>query len=93
MYKWDPIWGVNNKIFFLGAKYEKDKPFFLWKCDLYHKNKILFSPPKGTWCKIYEMARCLYHKKRLYFHHQRVQDYVREVFIKINFLEVSPMII
>ena len=28
MYKWDPIWGVNNKIFFLGAKFEKDKPFF-----------------------------------------------------------------
>lgn len=48
MYKWDPIWGVNNKIFFLGSKYEKDKPFFLWKCDLYHKNKIVFSPPKGS---------------------------------------------
>ena len=68
MYKWDPIWGVNNKIFFLGAKFEKDKPFF-------YGNAIYII------------------KIRLYFHHQGVQDYVREVFIKINFLEVSPMII
>ena len=48
IYKWDPIWGVKNKILYLGAKFEKDKPFFLWKCDLYHKKKIVFSPPKGS---------------------------------------------
>ena len=68
IYKWDPIWGVNNKILYLGAKFEKDKPFF-------YGNAIYII------------------KKRLYFRPQKVQDYVREVFIKKIFLEVSHMII
>lgn len=46
--KWDPSWGFKNKIYYLGASYEKDKPFHALKNHLFSGNTKIFSAPTSS---------------------------------------------
>ena len=48
IYKWDPCWGWNNNIYYLGASSEGDEPFWLKKSYLYSDGKIKFSAPENS---------------------------------------------
>ena len=48
IYKWDPCWGWNNDIYYLGASSKGDEPFWLKKSYLYSNEKIKFSSPKNS---------------------------------------------
>ena len=41
--KWDPCWGFDNKIYYLGAKRKKNLRFWLYKCHLFSNSDIIYS--------------------------------------------------
>ena len=41
--KWDPCWGFDNKIYYLGAKGKSNLPFWLQKCHLFCNDKKIYS--------------------------------------------------
>lgn len=48
--KWDPSWGWDNQIYYLGSPCKNFKEFFNWPCALYLNGEIVFRPKKAQLC-------------------------------------------
>ncbi len=48
--KWDPSWGWENKIYYLGSESKDFRDFFNWPYALYVDGKITFKPNKAKLC-------------------------------------------
>lgn len=44
--KWDPSWGWDNRIYYLGS-WKDDGPFYMSNSALYAEEKLCYSPPRG----------------------------------------------
>jgi len=47
--KWDPCWGPESKVFYLGAHKGK-KPFWMAESALYSGKKLIYKPSEGRLC-------------------------------------------
>lgn len=48
IYRWDPSWGWDNKIYYLGATSDNKTPFWLKKAYLYCDDRIEFHAPENS---------------------------------------------
>ena len=48
--KWDPSWGWDNQIYYLGSENKDFREFFNWPCALYLDGKIAFKLKKAKLC-------------------------------------------
>lgn len=48
--KWDPSWGWDNQIYYLGSENKEFREFFNWPCALYIDGQIAFKPKKAKLC-------------------------------------------
>ena len=48
--KWDPSWGWDNQIYYLGSDSKDFREFFNWPCALYLNGEIVFKPKKAKLC-------------------------------------------
>ena len=48
--KWDPSWGWDNQIYYLGSENRKFKEFFNWPCALYSNEEIIYKPEIAKLC-------------------------------------------
>ena len=58
--KWDPSWGWDEQIYYLGSEKSDFLSFFNWPCSLYSNEKLIYKPKAAKLC-----AGCF--TKDLYF--------------------------